>query len=228
MTLAFTTSSKTLSDEIPNLMPFHIDYTGSAPISTYFLAKEMPPDTTTTNTPLGSIKRAFSAAFRGRVMHGVSVMLPKGYSGLALHIDSNGRSSSEAIKVNNSSKRARNGSPNKSKKRVKESLVASSRSQRRTRSVRAQDELEDNAMETEDGSYAMMSEVIVEDQAAQHHTQMTVESAPTSRFMTPVGAFNSINVWHQDMPLDEGRDEYIRALDEWTRLAQVVRPKLNT
>lgn len=224
MTLAFATSSKTLSDEIPNLMPFHIDYTGPAPISTYFLAKESSPMTTST-TPLGSIKRVFSAAFRGRVIHGISTMLPRGYSGLALHIDYNGGSSSAASQSNKSSKRARDGSPTKSKKRAKDSLATSSKNQRRTRSAHAKDEPEDNAMETEEGSYAMMSEVIVEDHAVQHHTPMTAESVPTLRFMTPVGAFDSINVWHQDMPLDEGRDEYIRALDEWTRLAQVVRPR---
>lgn len=47
------------------------------------------------------------------------------------------------------------------------------------------------------------------------------EEAPT-RMLTLTSAFSSFVVWNPDIPLDEGRDEYIRSLNEWTRLSAMV------
>ncbi len=43
------------------------------------------------------------------------------------------------------------------------------------------------------------------------------------RSLEPVSTFSSFTLWNPDVPPDENRDEYLRSLTEWTRLAAVVR-----
>ncbi|OJA07557.1 hypothetical protein AZE42_07414 [Rhizopogon vesiculosus] len=40
--------------------------------------------------------------------------------------------------------------------------------------------------------------------------------------LTPISKFSSLIVWSPDIPVDEGKDEYIRSLTEWTKLAAEV------
>jgi hypothetical protein len=42
------------------------------------------------------------------------------------------------------------------------------------------------------------------------------------RRLTPVSRFSSLTVWSPDIPVDEGKDEYLRSLTEWTKLAAEV------
>ncbi|KIK45555.1 hypothetical protein CY34DRAFT_801486 [Suillus luteus UH-Slu-Lm8-n1] len=42
------------------------------------------------------------------------------------------------------------------------------------------------------------------------------------RRLTPVSTFSSLTVWSPDIPVDEGRDEYLRSLTEWTKLAAEI------
>jgi hypothetical protein len=43
------------------------------------------------------------------------------------------------------------------------------------------------------------------------------------RRLTPVSTFSSLTVWSPDILVDEGKDEYLRSLTEWTKLAAEVR-----
>ena len=47
------------------------------------------------------------------------------------------------------------------------------------------------------------------------------EEAPT-RTLTLASTFSSFVVWNPDIPVDEGRDEYIRSLNEWIKLSAMV------
>ncbi|KAF9497820.1 hypothetical protein BDN71DRAFT_1444233 [Pleurotus eryngii] len=42
------------------------------------------------------------------------------------------------------------------------------------------------------------------------------------RILVPTSSFSSFVIWHPDIPVDEGRDEYYRSLKEWTQLASVL------
>lgn len=42
------------------------------------------------------------------------------------------------------------------------------------------------------------------------------------RRLTPVSRFSSLTVWSPDIPVDEGKDEYLRSLTEWTKLAAEI------
>jgi len=97
----------------PNLMPFHIEYDGQAPVSTYM---EVSGEKTT---------------FRGRTMEGTKVEVGPGYTGLVME-------------------------------QRQEGIVAGRR------------------------------------------------------------MFRFVQVWSSDRGVDEGRDEYVRSLGEWTALADLV------
>ena len=47
------------------------------------------------------------------------------------------------------------------------------------------------------------------------------EEAPT-RTLNLASVFSSFMVWNPDIPVDESRDEYIRSLNEWTKLSAMV------
>ncbi|KZT07337.1 uncharacterized protein LAESUDRAFT_124757 [Laetiporus sulphureus 93-53] len=42
------------------------------------------------------------------------------------------------------------------------------------------------------------------------------------RRLQPTATFSSFVLWNQDIPVDDGRDEYLRSLTEWTRLAAEI------
>lgn len=43
-----------------------------------------------------------------------------------------------------------------------------------------------------------------------------------TRILQPVSTFSSFVLLHPDIPVDEGKDEYLRSLSEWTRLSAEV------
>jgi hypothetical protein len=47
------------------------------------------------------------------------------------------------------------------------------------------------------------------------------EESPT-RTLTLASQFSSFMVWNHDIAVDDGRDEYIRSLNEWTKLSTMV------
>ncbi|CEL56431.1 putative protein C12B10,15c OS=Schizosaccharomyces pombe (strain 972 / ATCC 24843) GN=SPAC12B10.15c PE=4 SV=1 [Rhizoctonia solani AG-1 IB] len=56
---------------VPQLLPFHIDYDGPAPVDTYF---HVTKDSNGTQV----------SAFRGRTVCGINLPLPEGYAGAVL------------------------------------------------------------------------------------------------------------------------------------------------
>ncbi|KAF9454432.1 hypothetical protein P691DRAFT_396755 [Macrolepiota fuliginosa MF-IS2] len=86
-------------DYVPNLMPFHIEYNGPAPVSTYMKVEGVRRGVGMPEAEEGGgggerkeedvdmegdgVER-YVSAFRGRTLHGLDVRLPDGYSGLVL------------------------------------------------------------------------------------------------------------------------------------------------
>lgn len=48
-----------------------------------------------------------------------------------------------------------------------------------------------------------------------------VDQGPV-KVLQATGTFSSFMLWHPDIPVDEGRDEYVRSLTEWTKIAAEV------
>jgi hypothetical protein len=102
-TPVLSTSELTKATECkPDLMPFHIEYDGPAPVCTYMkvegiqdhgVGKSASEDVDMENGGEGSMKEEregadeaerYVSTFRGRTIHGTDVRLPAGYSGLVL------------------------------------------------------------------------------------------------------------------------------------------------
>ncbi|KAG6335997.1 hypothetical protein ID866_3092 [Astraeus odoratus] len=137
------------------------------------------------------------AAFRGRQLVGQIVSLPDGYSGLILQAPS---------LRNGNVKECTETGPSKPQSKVTAKLASTRRSGRK--SVRARKPKEDVTMEED-------ADLVEED--LQHG--LLQEGA---RQLVPTSTFSSFTIWSPDIPVDEGKDEYIRALVEWTRLAAEV------
>ncbi|KAI0317268.1 ribonuclease H2, subunit C [Amylostereum chailletii] len=219
-----------------NLMPFHIAHSGPAPMSSYFRIKPAPPnpppapvDVPTAGKPenaeasqktedaeeipsppipiiptlsspihrlLTSTKR-FVSAFRGRSLHGLEVPMPKGYTGLILRPDVHG----ESVEEDDGQKSRR-------------SKVPAKTNGRRTRSTRSRQAVE----------------VDVDEATVNPKDAMDVDEAKTgrgdddepTRMFKPSAQFSSFVLWHPDIPVDEGKDEYLRSMSEWIELATEI------
>ncbi|KAI0248737.1 ribonuclease H2, subunit C [Lactifluus subvellereus] len=51
---------------------------------------------------------------------------------------------------------------------------------------------------------------------------LSEEDGPV-RTLKPAARFDSFVLWHPDIPVDEGKDEYLRSLSEWVNIAAEVR-----
>nr|VWP02244.1 Uncharacterized protein [Ganoderma boninense] len=134
----------------------------------------------------------FAASFRGRAMHGVEVDLPEGYAGLVLR-------SPPGLQEGKSA--AFGAKPHKEERNPK------SKGRTTRRSKRAP---EPEVVEVE----------------GEHEHEGGDGSAPleegATRLLQPISTFSSFVLWHPDVAVDEARDEYLRSLTEWTRLAAEI------
>jgi hypothetical protein len=188
----------------PNLMPFHIKYTGPAAVSMFFHVektkteegegekegekvkeqndkKESEANPIQTQEPTSSpvspkkntsiskkdANTRFISSFRGRTIHGLSMDVPTGYTGLLLqHADSD----PQPTTVSHVDRVLHH--PN--------------------------DSVDDNDFE------------------------MDEQEIPPLRKLIPQSTFSSITLWHADRAVDETRDEYYRTLTEWMALSHEV------
>ncbi|KAI0675560.1 ribonuclease H2, subunit C [Trametes maxima] len=233
----------------PQLMPFHIGYSGPAPVSTYFCVRSAPEPTFGRETKLSETKtpsfesqtsmqdsqstlvgdsqptsssdtsaaassssatladvdmqgvpsassqtspRHFTAAFRGRLMHGLKVGLPEGYAGVVLRAP-------DDLGGKNAASRSRAAEEQESKARARSKATA--KNARRSRRV---EDVEEDVEESESAGA----------------DQAQVEGPV--RTLIPEAQFSSFVLWHPDIPVDEGRDEYLRSLTEWTSLSAEI------
>ncbi|CED85565.1 Ribonuclease H2, subunit C [Phaffia rhodozyma] len=71
----------------PSLLPFHIDYIGPAPVSTYLLTRPAPsPSSGSTSTLSSSSDSLLLSSFRGRQIVGQPLVLPSNYEGYILDV----------------------------------------------------------------------------------------------------------------------------------------------
>ncbi|KLO09555.1 ribonuclease H1 small subunit [Schizopora paradoxa] len=188
----------------PNLMPFRIAHSGTAPISTFFRVKEntepiagassLPeassPSPSSSSRLVGRVTKRLVAAFRGRVVQGAEMALPDGYRGLVLR--------SNAVVNETDTKR-------KGREARKNGVESVGR--RGTRSTRKSKQ-EPEPIDIDGDDVEMESPT----------TESPVEDTPMKDFKVH-HTFNSLVIWNPDILVDHGRDEYSRALTEWTAVA---------
>jgi len=235
---------------IPNLMPFHIDYSGPAPISTYFRVEpgnarvgappsvetsyDVAPETSTnvgdqglSNEKAGTSATAatslgmrvtaaasrFIASFRGRTVQGLKVELPKGYGGVVLRAKDESDGGNDKGKAKEKAKTAKG--KGKGKVVEQEKAKGKARGRNTRRSTRAMEEEDDDQADAD-------MDIDVNEEENDNNDALNPDG-PAVRTLIPTSTFSSFVLWHSDIPVDEGKDEYFRSLTEWTQLAERVR-----
>ncbi|TFK34038.1 ribonuclease H2, subunit C [Crucibulum laeve] len=163
----------------------------------------------------------FISTFRGRTIQGLKVELPAGYVGIVMRGEGD---SKVADKVRTSVKRTGKeitkgkekanalAKANKAKEPKKKGRTTRSA----TRAVEVDEEEDEEAEES--------ASLPVEDACADMLVDSLAlpEEAQPTRTLSPTSQFSSFMLWHADIPADGGRDEYYRALTEWTKLAAEI------
>ncbi|KAI0923650.1 hypothetical protein AcV5_009131 [Taiwanofungus camphoratus] len=150
--------------------------------------------------------RRFVAAFRGRTVHGLEVGLPEGYAGVVLRAPGEegsaegGGSWKGTQKTGAKSRAGKTGRQTRGTRRARKAADA------------------DVAEHGEDGGDCGEDA----DADARLESGRLGGEDGAARVLRPVSAFSSFVLWNPDIPVDEGRDEYLRTLTEWTRLAAEI------
>lgn len=200
--LKIAPTTNVLASCSPHLMPFHISYTGAAPIATFFRVRNSPstpPQSEASPDPASkpSMKKRLLATFRGREMHGLEVPIPKGYGGIVLRSEGTETSNSPTSRIQKKSDNQKKGGR---------------RSLRNFRGAKAVVEIDED-MKEENASLAP--------QDSFDGTREDLNTALAKR-LTPSHVFSSMVIWNSDFAVDEGREEYIQSLDEWISLGTEV------
>ena len=196
-----------------------------------------PHPTTATATPptlLEDADKRFISTFRGRTIHGLTIDLPPGYGGLVLRREGNdvvpgtGDADVADIKGKGRPKSGKNslaGTKGKGKEQEqeKQNKKAPPRRGRLTRSATiSKPEViavgEEPAQEDVDEDDKMADTIPTPDDVADEE----VPNEYPVRRLIPHAQFSSLTLWHQDRPVDKGRDEYCRTLIEWIALSREV------
>ncbi|RDX54076.1 hypothetical protein OH76DRAFT_1373994 [Lentinus brumalis] len=228
-----------LPDATPSLMPFHIAYSGPAPISTYFRIKPGPSPTfgreQPPSEPLLSPESQQTSDSQATLVGSSSVSTVGSAAAVGVDEDEDVAKSEGDATVGSADSRHyvaafrgremhgvmvdlpegyagivlrapddKKGKGVASNRPTEEEKPASkSRSTRRSKRAQETVKVEDEEMDTED------------------MPGTASEEGPT-RVLEPVSTFSTFLLWHPDIPVNDGRDEYVRSLKEWTRLAAEI------
>jgi len=207
----------------PNLMPFSINYTGPAPVSTYLrilpasdrvgAPKEQDASANTAADALASEPDASTSSTASASNNPAPLPLPlpsastraarfvsrfRGRAIQGVSVAMPAGYSGVVLTSDGTSAIQPRTLKTKIKERIKKVSGRATRSSHAT-SIDSQDEDMDSEDEIKD-----------------------VKQDPV-KTLTVVSQFNSFVLWNPDIPVDEGRDDYMRSLNEWIRISEVVR-----
>lgn len=192
---------------IAHLMPFSIDYTGPAPVDTFFLSQPIDAES-------GDGSSEAVSAFRGRRVYGTRLELPESYRLGFFCVQE------ETITDETEQEPA----PSKQRKQAKTRPVQPPVPVRGSRFA-LDDEDEDEGEAYDVGvPFGEPREPLSEDDDYGDVSRLSTQLAPTKHSLRPVAdAGSSLWVWGPDGPIDAGDDAYIRTCNEWL---QVIAPSV--
>lgn len=213
-----------LPERALNLMPFNIKYTGSAPVSTYFRPKPPPVQgDSATNVASGSQEgtsqlstttgTADPAESNTNPVMTLDIT-PKEDPMVAAFRGRTVRGTRISVPDGYTGVVLVGAAVNKAKQASPPPGRRTARRSGRVIHVDEDDEPQD--VDMDDAG-----------EGADADGQGEEEGGPT-RTLTLASVFSSFTVWNPDIPVDEGRDEYIRSLNEWTKLSAMVSHAVET
>lgn len=176
----------------------------------------IPSDISTVSLPppvLDDADKRFVSTFRGRTIHGLTVDLPPGYSGLVLQSEAEGASSDSTKEDTTQNTRS------KDKGKATEKETAAKPRGRLTRSAVSK---RSEVITVEDDDVEMAGPDSNGPTDDPDTVAAPIDDRPI-RNLVPKSQFSSFTLWHADRPVDKGSDEYFRTLTEWISLAHEVR-----
>ena len=248
VTIAHGQANKDLPTRIPHLMPFHIQHTGPAPVSTYFRIRphfspsllssapetfypsgdnERGPTTTVANTEV-----AVEGKENGPLAV-ADVVVPATPTAEAEAVAKS--TASRVLRIRGIARLA------DSAKR----FVSSFRGRtvhgvevalpngyvgivlRGDAHGKAHQTTASNPKRQPTGRRQLrkQSDVVEETQYLDDVANMSPEDERPVRVLKPAARFDSFVLWHPDIAVDEGKDEYLRSLSEWVDIAAEVRSR---
>jgi len=221
MSIQLVAPEKSSLPEHPlNLMPFNIKYTGTAPVSTYFRPKPPPVQgDSATNVASGSqeaTSQLSTATDATNTAESIPIPVatldatPKEDPLVAAFRGRTIRGTRIRVPDGYTGVVLVGADANKTKQASPPPPPPGNRASRRSGRVINVDE--DNELQDVD---------MDDDGEGAGADEQGEEEAPT-RTLKLASTFSSFAVWNPDIPVDEGRDEYIRSLNEWIKLSAMV------
>ncbi|KIM39510.1 hypothetical protein M413DRAFT_192449 [Hebeloma cylindrosporum] len=195
----------------------------------------------TPTTLLEDADKRFVSTFRGRTIHGLTIDLPPGYGGLVLRREGNdalnaGTGGPAAVDVHANGKGK--GRAEANGKTHSAEAMGKGKEERQQQSKKPPPR---RGRLTRSATLSKPEVITIEEEPAQDQDEdeTMADPTPTSgddgdvangeipnehpvRRLIPHAQFSSFTLWHQDRPVDKGRDEYCRTLTEWIALAHEV------
>ncbi|GAK67249.1 uncharacterized protein PAN0_017d5476 [Moesziomyces antarcticus] len=216
----------------PNLMPFHIDYDGPAPVDSFLLLRAAASDdsqdqsSSSTTESAGSLN-SYVSAFRGRAIQSTSLPLPPGYRAELVRIAQVEPPASAQPSTSTAAQPAAEDDKERQRKRQKTTRMPAK--QQRFSMDSDDDDNEDEEQSDRDASPASEREP-----EQQEETQPTVartdERAAARVRIAPAAhvADDELRIWGPDGPVDRGDDTLFRTVGEWmTTVAPIPAPRFN-
>ena len=245
LTIEIAPLSDALSECTPNLMPFHIDYSGPAPISTYFRRKDGPsrvgaPTSNVVNDPEVTPSRADANTSTANVAYVEGVDHTETGSNPVHVSPPENAPSASAEPAAHHSKRLRAAFRGRTVHGLQVDLPAgyggivlradsdAAGSKMPVDAVKAKvtrAQKKGNAPDKEMRSSAKAMDMDDIDDIIPSGGDSAESNS--SRRLQPTETFTSFILWQPDYPVDEGKDEYCRSLTEWTRLVAQVRTTID-
>jgi Ribonuclease H2 non-catalytic subunit (Ylr154p-like) len=248
LTIEIAPLSDSLSECTPNLMPFHIDYSGPAPISTYFRCKDGPsrvgaPTSNVGNDP----KHAELTPSLADANTTTNVAYVEGVdnteaSSNPVHVSPQENvPSASAEPAADHARRLKAAFRGRTVHGLQVDLPAgyggiilradSAAGSKvpvdavKAKVTRAQKNAGASDKERTRGNAMRSSAKAMDMDDFDDFIPNGEDSAESdsSRRLQPTETFTSFVLWQPDYPVDEGKDEYCRSLTEWTRLVAQVR-----
>lgn len=170
--------------------------------------------------------KRFISSFRGRTIHGLTIDLPLGYSGLVLRgegSNSNRESQENAknskAKANNQGHKASTSGKTKTVEAQKPTTKPRGRLTRSAASKPALITIEDEDEKMADAALGASND---NNELTEEQDHVEALNAPPVRNLVPQAQFSSFTLWHADRPVDKGNDEYYRSITEWMALSREV------
>jgi len=193
------------------------------------------PTAATPPALLEDADKRFISTFRGRTIHGLTIDLPPGYGGLVLRREGNdavnpvvGDAPVADIKGKSRAKPTGKAGSTGTKEKGREEQQSKKAPPRRGRLTRSATLSKPEAIAVEEVAAQEAEDEIMADTIptpGDDDDGVAGEKVPNEhpiRRLIPHAQFSSFTLWHQDRPVDKGRDEYCRTLTEWIALSHEV------